>query len=204
MEFNVAKCKIMHIGRNNTAQKYTMFGEELTETEEEKDVGVKVNRNLKPANQCRAAAKAAQTVLSQIGRSFHYRDRHVFVKLYKQYVRPHLEFSTPAWSPWTEADRACLEDVQKRAIRMVSGLRAASYEGKLEELGLTTLTERQHQTDMTQVYKILHGQDRVSKMFKMSTEEDRVTRATADPLNIRTPFARLEVRKNFFTVRVGT
>jgi hypothetical protein len=42
-----------------------------------------------------------------------YRDRHVFVRLYVQYVRPHLEFSVPAWSPWQKADKECLEKVQK-------------------------------------------------------------------------------------------
>jgi hypothetical protein len=86
MEFNVSKCKVMHVGKNNSSHKYTMFGKELATTDEEKDVGVKVNKNLKPANQCKAAARTAQTVLAQIGHSFHYRDRHIFVKLYKQYV----------------------------------------------------------------------------------------------------------------------
>jgi hypothetical protein len=46
--------------------------------------------------------------------------RHVFMRLYKQYERPHLEFSTQDWSPWTEGDKACLEKVPQRAVRMVS------------------------------------------------------------------------------------
>ena len=36
------------------------------------------------------------------------------MKLYKLYVRPHLEFAVAAWSPWTVADIECLEKVQKR------------------------------------------------------------------------------------------
>jgi hypothetical protein len=59
-------------------------------TTEEKDIGVTVTTNLKPSAQCARAAKTAQTVLGQISRAFHYRDRLVFVKLYQQYVRPHL------------------------------------------------------------------------------------------------------------------
>jgi hypothetical protein len=42
-----------------------------------------------------------------------YRDRHVFMRLYAQYVRRHLEFAVQAWSPWYEADKECLEKVQK-------------------------------------------------------------------------------------------
>ena len=79
------------------------------------------------------------------------------MRLYKQYVRPHLEFSTQAWSPWTEADKSCLEKVQQRAVKQVSGLTATTYEGKLLELDLPTLEERRHQADKCMVHKILHG-----------------------------------------------
>jgi hypothetical protein len=96
--------------------------------------------------------------LGQISRAFHFRDRHVFKRLYVQYVRPHLEFASAAWSPWTEMDKECLEKVQRRVVRMVSGLRAETYEGKLLELGLTTLEERRHRLDMQQTYKIMKGE----------------------------------------------
>jgi hypothetical protein len=88
VEFNVKKCKVMHLG-NNTEQEYYMNGHKLEVTEEERDIGVIVSKNLKPASQCKKAARTAQTVLSQISRAFHYRDRHVFIRLYVQYVTPH-------------------------------------------------------------------------------------------------------------------
>ena len=203
MEFNVDKCKVMHLGRGNPCFSYTMLDKTLKITEEEKDVGVRVQKSLKPSAQCAAAARTAQTVLSQIGRSFHFRDRHIFVRLYKNYVRPHLEFSTPAWSPWTEEDKKTIEDVQRRAMRMVSGLRADTYEGKLLEVGLDSLEERRHQADMLQVYKILHGIDKAN-IFERAAAADRTTRAAADPLNVKVPFVRLEVRRNFFTVRAAS
>ncbi len=48
---------------------------------------------------------------------------------------------------------------QKRALKMVSGLKGTTYEEKLKELGLTSLEERRHQIDMTQTFKIIHGID---------------------------------------------
>jgi hypothetical protein len=65
-----------------------MNGQELPETEEEVDIGVMVTRNLKPAGQCHCqrAAKTAQTVRGQLARAFTYRDRHIFMRLYVQYV----------------------------------------------------------------------------------------------------------------------
>ena len=129
----------------------------------------------------------AQVVLGQIGRAFHFRDRHVFIHLYKQYVRPHLEFVGQAWAPWTAADKAVLENVQKRAIRKVSGLGSAEYEDRLNELRMTTLEERRHQADMQYMYKILTGREDVDRgeWFTMALEASRATRSTAHNLNVR-------------------
>ena len=78
-------------------------------------------------------------MLAQITREFHFRDRHVFLNLDQQYVRPHLEFAVAAWSPWLQADISGLEAVQKRAVKDISGLKVATYEEKLVELGLPSL-----------------------------------------------------------------
>ncbi len=53
MCFNVEKCKIMHIGHNNIQREYKMGGQTLAKTEMEKDVGVCVNRGLKPSDHCK-------------------------------------------------------------------------------------------------------------------------------------------------------
>jgi hypothetical protein len=96
MEFNIKKCKIMHLGHNNPDHSFTMKNQHLETTECERDIGVNVSSLLKPSLQCAQAAKTAQSVLSQITRAFHCRDRHIFKKLYIQYVRPHLEFAVKA------------------------------------------------------------------------------------------------------------
>jgi ribonuclease P/MRP protein subunit RPP40 len=72
-----------------------MNGQAL-ETTEERDMGVAVSANLKPAAQCFKAARTAQTVLGRVGRAFRYGGRQVFIKPYKQYVRHQLEFPTQA------------------------------------------------------------------------------------------------------------
>ena len=104
MQFNTAKCHVMHIGKNNPKNVYMMNGIQLSETTVEREIGVTVSCNLKPGQQCKKAAHTASVVLGQITRAFHYRDRRVFLNLNKQYVRPHLEFSVTAWAPWTHED----------------------------------------------------------------------------------------------------
>jgi ribonuclease P/MRP protein subunit RPP40 len=203
MQFNVKKCKVLHLGHNNRQMDYFMNGQKLEKTTEEVDVGVTISRTCKPSSQCAKAAKTAQAVLGQLARAFHYRDRHIFIRLYIQYVRPHLEYAAVAWSPWLEADKECLEKVQRRAVAMVTGLTGRTYEERLEELGLVTLTERRHQLDMLQVYKILHGIDNVetNTWFEKVTSNGRATRAADDPLNLRIPAPRLDIRRNFFSQR---
>jgi ribonuclease P/MRP protein subunit RPP40 len=101
-----------------------------------------VTRILRPTPQCAKAARTAATVLSQVSRAFHFRDRPIFVTLYTQYVRLHLDFASPGRSPWAQADKECLERVQWKAMRMVSGLESGNYEEKLRELGLMTPKKR--------------------------------------------------------------
>ena len=110
MAFNIKKCKVMHVGRGNPQNLYNMEGHQLEFTEVERDIGVMVTNTLKPSAQCAKAARTAQAVLGQISRAFHYCDRHVFIRLYCQYVRPHLEFSTQAWSPWQEGGQGGTEE----------------------------------------------------------------------------------------------
>ena len=87
-----------------------------------------------------------------------------------QYDRPHVEFASPAWSPWTEHDKATHEKIQIRAVNLVAGLKGNSYEEKCNELGLETLEKRRVKQDLLQTYKILHGVDKVDpgKLFTLT------------------------------------
>jgi len=83
-----------------------------------------MNSNLKPktSSQCAKAARTATAVLGQISRAFHFRDRWTFIRLYKFYVQPHLEFAVPAWNPWSAGDIESLEKVQRKAVKWFQAL----------------------------------------------------------------------------------
>ena len=49
MMFNVDKCKVLHVGRNNSLCDYYMDGKVLEAIEEEKDLGVIIHKSLKPS-----------------------------------------------------------------------------------------------------------------------------------------------------------
>jgi hypothetical protein len=200
MSFNYGKCKIMHIGKNNPRHEYFMRGNKLTTTEEERDVGVIFTSNLKPSAQCSKAAGCATSVLNQLKRNFHFRDRHIFVNLYKQYVRPHLEFSSQAWSPWLIGDIEVIEKVQEKAVRMVTGLKGTTYEEKCTELGLETLKIRRERQDMALTHKYVMNEEQGLFTLASNNRGARTRRAAGEKCLVK-QFARTDTRKNFFAVR---
>jgi DNA polymerase/3'-5' exonuclease PolX len=87
---------------------------------------------------------------------------------------------------------------------MISGLKGATYEEKLREIGLTTLEECRHQADMLQAFKTIRGFDNVASAtwFQRVDVSIRTTRCAADPFNLKSQAGRLETRRNFFSNRV--
>ena len=49
-----------------------------------------------------------------------------------------LEYCQATCSQWLLGDQKILEQVQHRAVKLMTNLRSKTYEGKLKELGLTT------------------------------------------------------------------
>jgi len=205
MEFNVKKCKVMHLGKKNKDYEYYMKGSVLSSVNQERDIGVLVESSLKPSLQCAEASRKASVVLGQITRAFLYRDRFIFLKLYVQFVRCHLEFASPVWSPWHIGDIEILEKVQRRAVNFITGLKGVTYEDKLKELGILSLVDRRSRADLIQVFKILKGIDDVdsSTWFTLVGQEpQRVTRNTSYHGNLVATRSKSDIRLNFFTNRV--
>ena len=210
MQFNADKCKVIHFGTKNKGFHYTMGGHApsgtvLVEDNQEKDVGVIIHKSLKPSQQCEKAASKARQVLGQMARSVTLRDKVTWPKLYKTYVRPHLEYAVQAWNPWTEADKAVLEKVQEQALRYVSGTQGKAYGDKLLATGLTTLEARRCRGDMIQVYKYLHNKQAVNPRKLFTFKQDtavRTTRLSARPYALNEVDCRTDPRKHSFTARV--
>uniref|UniRef100_A0A8C3F5V5 Reverse transcriptase domain-containing protein n=1 Tax=Chrysemys picta bellii TaxID=8478 RepID=A0A8C3F5V5_CHRPI len=157
MKFNSEKCKVMHLGMTNNNFSYKMGTHWLEVTEEEKDLGVLVDRRMTMSRQCDVAVKKANAVLGCIRRGISSRDKEVLLPLYKVLVRPHLEYCVQFWSPMFKKDELKLERVQRRATRMIRGMENLSYERRLEELGLFSLTKRRLRGDMIAILNILEG-----------------------------------------------
>ena len=128
MLFNFGKCKCLHTGPGNTGMNYEMGGTILSKTVKEKDLWVSMNANMKVSGQCRIAASKGNQVIGMIRRNITYKEKSLIVPMYKAIVRPHLEYCIQAWSPDIRKDIDMLEKIQRRATKLIPGLKDLRYE----------------------------------------------------------------------------
>ena len=202
MEFNVDKCKIMHLGKTNPRHTYTMGGVDLETTSGERDLGVLVDDRLEFDKHIKGIVNKANRRLGIIKIGFPYLDEDMFMNIYPVLVRPLLEYCVQVWSPYKQKYIDLIEGVQMRAVRLVPGLRRMTYEQRLEKLKLTKLIDRRFRGDMIQTYKIITNKDDTNRETFFQMAEERGDPELRRGLKIFKKRSRRGRRRNVFSQRV--
>jgi ribonuclease P/MRP protein subunit RPP40 len=200
MSFNVDKCTVMHLGKNNRNFEYKMGEKILKTSEQEKDLGVIMHSNGKTSEQCGQAVKKANAVLGMIKRNITFKSKDNIVRLYKSLVRPRLEYCVQVWNPYLRKDVDKLERVQRRATKLIEGYRHFSYEDRLSKTGLISLEQRRVRGDLIQVFKMINAFDDVD--YREFFERSSLGKTIGHSYKLVKKRCNGELRKQFFTQRV--
>ena len=202
--FNANKCKVLLIGNNNPRFDYEMTDKNYNKVnikvvDHEKDLGVIFQENLKFDLHISFVVNKANRILGLIKRSFVFMDKSTFLCLYKSLVRSHLDYGDLIWFPVLKKHIRMIENVQRRATRILSTLRHLSYSERLQELNLPTLLYRRRRADLIQVFKIIKGFDDIpiEDFFQIS---ESTTRGHSH--KIFKPRSQKSIRQNSFSVRI--
>ena len=198
LPFNLGKCKVMHSGTNNPNHDYNMGDSKLEAVISEKDVGVTFDPLLKFKEHIRTMISKANSRVGIIRRTFSKLSPKSFILLYKSLVRPILEYCSSIWYPLLKTDADEIEKVQRRATKIVPSISHLSYPERLLALNIPTLKYRRDRTDMLQVFRIIHGIDRLN--FDMFFEKSQGP-TRGHEWKLFKPRATNSIRKNSFSHR---
>jgi hypothetical protein len=191
INFNPAKCSTLHLGRLNDHHSYNLLNQQIANTNQSKDLGVKFESDLSFHLHSNSAVNKALCTLGAIRRTFKHLPQQDYINLYKSKIRSILEYASPVCQPLFKKDMRRLEAVQARATK-THGIHHLPYPERLRKLGLPSLEYRRLRADMVTIYRITHQIDDVAHHdllpplststtrghpFKLTKERTRTTKA---------------------------
>ena len=206
LRFHPEKCCILKVGTKRETEYFMKSKNEtgeviqvrLKETTHEKDLGVTIDRDLNFKQHVQTSITKANRVVGLIRRSFEHLTPSTFIMLYKALVRPLVEYGHCVWEPSTKSLKSDIEDVQRRATKLIGNLKELPYPERLKRLKLPCLEHRRKRGDMIEVYKYLNGFYDVDRPHFQLSENSRTR---GNKLKIAKPRHRLGIRGNYFLNR---
>ena len=208
MKLNVSKCKVLSLcRRSDKVVKYNygfnVPGQGFVPLDREcimKDLGVWIDSDLSYDDHVHEKINVSNKMLGIINRNFSDLDITCFILLYKSMVRSHLEYGASVWNPYKKSLIRDIENVQKRATKLMRQCKKLPYEERLAQLQLPTLKYRRFRGDMIEVFKILNGFYDAAVVPSLVRNFD--TRCRGNALKLKVERCRYDVRKYSFCNRV--
>ena len=106
----------------------------LQTVDEEKDIGVTIDSQLKFDKHISEKIAKADSMAALIRRTFEHLNNETFVPLYKALVRSQLDYAHSVWAPYKAEHIEEIEiKVQRRATKRLPGMSSLSYEERLKK-----------------------------------------------------------------------
>ena len=120
----------------------------------QKDICVHIDEFLSFDIHINTAINKANKILAITRKTFDYMNPEMFAQIFKSLVRPNVEYAASVWTPHKINQIAAIENVQRRATKIVPGLSHLTYTERLRKLKLPILAYRRERGDMIQTFKL--------------------------------------------------
>ena len=81
---------------------------------------------------------------------------------YCAHVRPNLDYAVSVLNPYFQKDIDLIKSVQRRATKLLKEIKYLEYYyERLKRLDLTILEQRRKRGDLTQIYKMINGLEKL-------------------------------------------
>lgn len=143
-------------GKNNPSKLYKINSHTIKPVEYHNDLGVIITKDLSWSRHISYTVSKANKIKYILFKSFCRLSEKMYLKLYKSYIRPILEYANLVWTPVLKQDTELIEKVQRRSTKYIYKYRNLNYGTRLQKLHLSTLEKRRDRGDLIWTYKIFN------------------------------------------------
>ena len=131
MEFSIRKCKLVQYGNVKYDFEYKLKDKDgnlqTLPKDTKKDLGIWFQSNLKFDENINYIVNRANRLVGLIKRTFKSLDKDSFLILYRSLTRSILDYGGNVCYPYTKKNIQLIENVQRRATRILLELKGLSY-----------------------------------------------------------------------------
>ena len=165
---------------------------------DEKDLGVTIDHKLNFASHIVTQVKKANKMMGLIRPSYTHLDRTSFRCLFSSLVRPHLEYCVSIWYPLLKKDKELIENVLRRATKLIPGLYDKPYKKRLVAIKVPSMRYHRMWGDTILVHKILRGDNQpLHDLFTINESRTR-----GHNFKLYKALVQTTIRKHFFSIRI--
>jgi len=123
--------------RERPTLQYKIGDERLSTVESFTYLGVTISSDLHWRENVHNISAKATRVLNFVRRNIYHCISEVKALAYTSLIRPHLEYASAAWDPYTARDSHQLDKLQRRAARLISSKEIAGRLHQFQNLSLS-------------------------------------------------------------------
>ena len=156
---NAEKTWVFKIGpnRHNNQTDYYYKGTKLAHTDIIRDLGISYSNKLSFTKHINLLVRNSHYKIIHLFRLLKNKDKNTWLRIYKIYIRPQLEYATQIWNPNDKASILKVEKIQKiftRKLYYRCKINYTNYNNRCKFLNLQTLEIRRRIIDLCTLFKI--------------------------------------------------